>query len=204
MSQKILEKLSAIDFTLLDQESYKSVAEILLQKIPGITGFIEKASKDKEKKLQENFLEIKQEVINGSCTADKIEDFIGKLSEQYTHLLSQLGIIETQLESAEAMKTKLEDKVYGTRIATLPIAMIIDFVNHLKVTGWATISWDEKNGTRCEKITDYARLVDIYIEPNMQWSEKVHFTMLMGGYLPEADYNNLIESLNLVAAYNIQ
>ena len=203
MSEKVINTLKELDFSFLDQSSRGEIVDVLLQKIPDITGLIEKAAKDKEQRLQNRLQDIKQEVINGTCSTERVEGLLGSLSEQYTHLLSQLGVVETQLEQVESMRVKLEDKVHGIRMATLPIVLMLDFVQTLKQCSWAHVFWDEKNGTKSERITDYARLVDIFIEPNIQWSEKVSFKMLMGGYLPEADYNILIESLNIRAPYNI-
>lgn len=196
MSDDIVKSISALDFSGLSSEDAARVATVLLQKIPAITGLIQKVSQDREKKIQERFKQIKIKATNGTCKPEEIENLIGDLSNQYTYYLSQIGMLENQLTQAESMKAKISDKVYGVRIATLPIAMMLDFVNTLKECSWAKIVWDEKNGTKCEKICDYARLVDIYIEPNMRWQDKTTFTMLMGNYLLESEYTNLAQKLS--------
>lgn len=200
----IAQQLSQIDFSILSQNDKSELAAILLQKVPDITGLIHKAAKDQELQTTHKFQEIKQEVTNGTCTVDKIESFIQDISKQYTFLLSQVGVVENQLTQAESMRLKLADQVIGLRIATLPIALMMDLVKTLKECRWAKIIWDEKNGTKSNHITEYARLVDIFVEPNMQWTDTVTFKMLMGGYLPEAEYESLRSKMNLrLAAYNI-
>jgi len=187
----IIKQIEENDFSLLGSSEKGELAAVLLKKIPEITGLIQGAAKDREHKISQKFNKIKEEVVNGTCDSSKIESFIEDLSNQYTFLLSQVGLVENQLIQAEAMRVKLADAAFGVRMATLPIALLINFVTALKETNWATIVWDEKNGTRVDNITEYARLVDIYIEPNMQWSEKITFRMLMGGYLPESEYVQL-------------
>ena len=192
-----VKQVEKIDFSLLTATEKGELATVLLQKIPEITGLIQGAAKDRDSKISQKFKKIKEEVINGTCDSSKVESFIEDLSQQYTFLLSQVGLVENQLVQAEAMRVKLADATFGVRMATLPIALLVNFVNALKEIAWATIIWDEKNGTKVENITEYARLVDIYIEPNMQWSEKVTFRMLMGGYLPESEYAQLQKRVSM-------
>jgi len=203
MNDTIIKTLESLDFGALDQDSASIVADVLLKKIPGITGLIEKAAKDKQQALQDKFKSLKENVAQGTGSVEQIETLIVSLSEQYTHILSQLGVIETQLEQAEAMRGKLDEKAHGIRIATIPVAMLIDFVKIMKDSTWARVVWEQKPGTQSDKITDYARLVDIYVEPNVQWCDQVTFTMFLGGYLPESDYNILASNLNIRTPYNI-
>jgi hypothetical protein len=187
----VVSQLEKIDFLTLSSAEKSQVASVLLKKIPDITGLIQAASKDKERQTGYKLSELKKAIVNGTCDTEKVENFIKELSEQYTFLLSQVGFIENQLIQAEEMKNKIQDSVQGIKIATLPTVFLIDFVRVLKESKWAKIIWDEKNGTKVNNITDYARLIDIYIEPNILWSEQVTFKMLMGGYLPESEYNQL-------------
>jgi hypothetical protein len=183
--------MPVINFKEMTDNEISDVINQLLETHPGVVGIIQQMINDKSKKVSDLSQKVKEKLDNKTLMPRDVELLIKELSQQYSVLLGQISDVENQLMQAEELKDDVMRAKNTVRIMTLPIALLMEFNRVLKECRWAKIRWDEKKDTKCNNISDYARLVDVYVEPNSTWEGLVNFTFVLGGYITESAYEEL-------------
>jgi hypothetical protein len=175
----------------MSNDEVSELISSLIEHHPSVLGTIQQLIHNKTGEIEVLSQTVKSKFEAQALMPRDIELLIRALSQQYSILLGQIGDVENQLIQAEELKDSIMRAKNTLRIMTLPIALLMDFTRLIKESKWATIKWDEKKDTKCEHITDYARLVEIYVEPNSTWETPVNFLFIMGGYISETAYAEL-------------
>ena len=179
------------DLKNMDDDEIGVLVADLIDAHPNVIGIIQQTVKNKSQDMHALAKMVSDKFEAKTLVPRDVEALIKALSQQYSVLLGQMNDIENQLMSAESLKDNIMREKNTLRIMTIPIALLIEFNDVIKRSKWAQIKWDEKKGTKCANITDYARIVDVYVEPNSTWETLVNFTFVMGGYISEQAYEEL-------------
>lgn len=183
--------MQSINVQGMTNDEVNELVSALIEHHPSVLGTIQQLISNKTGEIDALTQTVKTKFEAQTLMPRDIELLIRALSQQYSILLGQIGDVENQLIQAEELKDNIMRAKNTLRIMTLPIALLMDFTRLIKDSQWATLKWDEKKDTKCEHITDYARLVEIYVEPNSTWETPVNFLFIMGGYISENAYAEL-------------
>lgn len=181
-----LEQNKDQDVRILEEQARKC-----LDRSPGLLSVLRGIISQQDVAASEAFAAVKKQADDGKVTIATVDRLVQLLSQKYSALLTEIGGVEEHLEQAQLLRERLEVRDNSWRVATLPSYLLVDLVGLLKQQPWAKLTWDEDKDLRCPEISDYARLVEIRVEPNVAWDGVVNFTFCLKGYITENDYEAL-------------
>lgn len=139
----------------------------------------------------------------GRGDKSKLNFCVEMLSKRYSLILAQIGNVETRMEACADLKEQFEKKESMFRLGLFPAILLVEFVDAVKASIWTQVSWEQDAEQACENITDYARITEVWIEPNRVWDGLVRIVFRMKGYISESDFKKICVRINRASVYYV-